>query len=529
MTFINNLVEDLRDKLEPLANVSTFHGFCRRLLHISETPGISSEFRYYPELPIVVASDISLVEDFSCDEGAVQEAFHTVSDDQSIITWTLRSGNYYDAVGHDDSVYRVLRHFEANPGEIPEYSVVIVDEYQDFNLLEVEFIALLSERSPVLIAGDDDQALYIFKHATADYLRALAHDGEFVRFELPFCSRCTDVVVRAAICVVSKAQEIGLLSTRIDKPFVCYTPDKAGDSAMYPRIIHADCTVQKKNAPYMCNYVHHKIHEIPDEDIAESREQGYPTVLIAGPRYFTRPLYELICDEFHDIEFRERSESKLDTIGGYLRLENDEQDRLGWRIVLHNDPVDNLVEILRSALNNGEELSEIIPADYRAAHLHNVGILRRLRSGAAISADEKRMISQGCGMAFGEIAGLVCQEQTEPTLLEQEDEDAEEEDYPMEPRIVITTLVGAKGLDAGHVFILGLNEGHLPKDNRNPSEDEVCGFLVGLTRTRKCCHLVSCGRFGANWQTQSIFIDWIRPFLETETVNKAWIQAAGAP
>jgi superfamily I DNA/RNA helicase len=36
----------------------------------------------------------------------------------------------------------------------------------------------------VLIAGDDDQALYGFKHASANFIRALAEDPDFERFDL---------------------------------------------------------------------------------------------------------------------------------------------------------------------------------------------------------------------------------------------------------------------------------------------------------------------------------------------------------
>jgi hypothetical protein len=75
----------------------------------------------------------------------------------------LEIGNYYDAVGHNDIVYRVERHFEANPESIPEHEVVVVDEYQDLNYLETHLIDSLAQASAVLIAGDDDQALYAFK------------------------------------------------------------------------------------------------------------------------------------------------------------------------------------------------------------------------------------------------------------------------------------------------------------------------------------------------------------------------------
>ena len=46
-----------------------------------------------------------------------------------------------------------------------KYKLIIVDEYQDFNKLEVAMIDLLATKSHVMVVGDDDQAIYDFKNA----------------------------------------------------------------------------------------------------------------------------------------------------------------------------------------------------------------------------------------------------------------------------------------------------------------------------------------------------------------------------
>jgi len=45
--------------------------------------------------------------------------------------------------------------------------------------------------------------------------------------------------------------------------------------------------------------------------------------------------------------------------------------------------------------------------------------------------------------------------------------------------------MGAKGLQASHVYIVGVNESHFPAENNAPNEAEVCQLLVALTRARK--------------------------------------------
>lgn len=68
---------------------------------------------------------------------------------------------------------------------------------------------------------------------------------------------------------------------------------------------------------------------------------------------------------------------------------------------------------------------------------------------------------------------------------------AEGEIDKTKPTIKLTTFEGAKGLSAQHVFILGLQNGDLPKNPSSILDIEVCKFLVALTRTRKQCHLMT--------------------------------------
>jgi superfamily I DNA/RNA helicase len=47
------------------------------------------------------------------------------------------------------------------------------------------------------------------------------------------------------------------------------------------------------------------------------------------------------------------------------------------------------------------------------------------------------------------------------------------------PSIVCTSLLGAKGLSAGYVFIVGFNDGVFPEDSNAVADDEVCKLIVG--------------------------------------------------
>ena len=77
---------------------------------------------------------------------------------------------------------------------------VVVDEFQDINLLDAKLINLIAGQSSLLITGDDDQAIYGFRGATADYLihpRQELH-RDFTSFELAMNYRCPPRILDAA-------------------------------------------------------------------------------------------------------------------------------------------------------------------------------------------------------------------------------------------------------------------------------------------------------------------------------------------
>jgi superfamily I DNA/RNA helicase len=61
--------------------------------------------------------------------------------------------NYYNAVGFDDSIYRTGTELKNHSESVPEYDLVLIDEYQDFNRMEADIIETLAKRSSIVIAG----------------------------------------------------------------------------------------------------------------------------------------------------------------------------------------------------------------------------------------------------------------------------------------------------------------------------------------------------------------------------------------
>ena len=159
LTFINNLKDDLEKDLEGLAQVFTLHSYCLGLLHHNPAlrGSLSPHFRCCPGLAHLIAEDWKLI--IQSDAPLFVGEMRALSEENQIPFYLAR-GEYYDAVDFDDTVYRAYEGLSSARATPDCYDLVLIDEYQDFNALEAGVIDALAEHSPILIAGDDDQALY---------------------------------------------------------------------------------------------------------------------------------------------------------------------------------------------------------------------------------------------------------------------------------------------------------------------------------------------------------------------------------
>jgi superfamily I DNA/RNA helicase len=147
LTFIRRLVADMDADLGQVAEVKTFHAFCKKLLHRAYGGFVLSPF-----LTQVIAEDSKYLD---LRHSHFDIAFQTLDEGSGEIAFYLERGDYYDAVSFNDSVYRVLLAVRKNAGFLPKYSQIVIDEFQDFNPLEVAFIDELQKKGPILIVGDD--------------------------------------------------------------------------------------------------------------------------------------------------------------------------------------------------------------------------------------------------------------------------------------------------------------------------------------------------------------------------------------
>src|SRR6185503_18070562 len=115
------------------------------------------DIRIFPRLSEVIKRDAKLLLGETIDFDAI---FHARDEAHRAVQFYIDRRNYYAYFGYTDVILAAVRYFEKNIDRLPVYDQVLVDEFQDFNILEVSLIDLLARQSPILVAGDDDQALY---------------------------------------------------------------------------------------------------------------------------------------------------------------------------------------------------------------------------------------------------------------------------------------------------------------------------------------------------------------------------------
>jgi superfamily I DNA/RNA helicase len=482
LTFINALKNDLVRSLGEQSDVFTLHGYCQHLLrrYSNLRNGLSATFRCYPGLTGLIRTDwewlrgsgaphfVKLMRDLECT--ADQHDFYR------------ERANYYDAVDFDDSVYRTYAELAADPRALPDYSLVLIDEFQDFNKMEGSVIDLLAERNPIVLAGDDDQALYSkLRGASWDHIRAHYAAGHYEVFELPFCMRCPEVIVGAVSDVIAKAGQCGNLIGRIEKAYRYFEPIKGDDSLRFPHIGFVETTVQRANANYFGRYIEKCIRAIPQADRDAAAENHEPVALIIGSNPYRRQVQEYLAEVGiivlqKDVDLSEREVA-------LQLLSQNPGSNLGRRIILSCGNLARAREIVRRAADDRVPLVTLMSDRDRQAVLD-------------------------------EASAWVAQH----GIVEVDPDRAEET-----PSVAVTSYEGSKGRSAQYVFLIGVHSGEIPADATQIKDLEICRFLVGLTRTKKKCDVLVARNAMGQFKQRSEFLRWIAANrFQTMLVNAAY-------
>lgn len=476
LTFINALVEDLSLELCGLSDVKTLHGYAYSVLRSKD-----AEINIFPKLTEVIEKDASILMGESVN---YKKIFNNLLEESKQIDFYRGRKEYYGKYyGYSDVVYAVVQYFEKDSDNIPRYDQIVVDEYQDFNPLEVRLIDQLATKNPVLIVGDDDQAIYEFKDADPKHIRLKHSDKEpdYMPFDLPFCSRCTQVIVEAVNDIVDSANKAGLLKERVCKRYE-YFPDEIKDIECTdnPAIIYSQ--QYAKRIPW---FIGKQIIEI-----AQNIKNKFSVLVICPTRKQCSQVAGALKGKgFNNIEYVEKQDSKGVTLidGLKLLLKNDKSN-LGWRIVAEHLMRGNEFKTFldKTYTNESKAAFEILGNGCKKEIDEMIKMLKKILKGKPIDSKSLDKLIRIGYDPYGITAEML------------KDELIDKHTNIRNPGtrrvpIKISTVEGSKGLSADYVFIAFFDDQYFIKDKSkiNIVDKDVCNFIVALTRARKKIYLIS--------------------------------------
>lgn len=498
LTFIRKLVSEMKLKFDDSVEVKTFHELCKGLLHKQV-----GSFDIQPYLSEIIENDANSL---GLKLTNFNEKFRNLDESTGEISFYLARSDYYKALSFDDSVYRFYKLALEDNKVIPNYDQIIIDEYQDFNKLEVSLIDLLKDKGPILIAGDDDQAVYDDRSSSPTYIRDLYYSGDYDFFELPFCSRCPRVIVDLVKDVIAKATEKGFFKNRVPKNYECYLPEKTCDSEKYPQVT----SVRLTTIAVVAKYIHKEIGLIDTQDIEDSyKGEGYPTALIIGGKYLLKKIEPILAKDFNIIHNLDNN-SGYSVINAFQLLLKDNCSNLGWRLIADLFDVDKSILgiAIKQSLESGARFYDFVPVDLLKNIERCVELVRLILGEDTVKQEYLNELKQRIpNYADNLIEFFQPKENLEQIQINK-----------TKPSVLLTTYKGSKGLSGGHIFILGMNNSDLPRDAENISDVEISKFIVALTRTRKKAYLISNKWF---LSPKNKFGDFVRAF--EKSIFLSWI------
>jgi len=368
LSFINELVDDLSRDLHHLTEVKTLHSFA-----LSRIPGDKNVFL---ELGSVIKRDYAIAFGEDVDFNSI---FCNLIEAEEELTFYSNRRKYYNFFSPNCSVYTLIKIFEQDERKIPEYSQILIDEFQDFNKLESRLLSFLSKRSPVVIVGDDDQSLYDFKYAEPADIRNKHSSGEFETFGLPYCARCTNVIINAYQKLIKTAQSKGYLRERVPKEYL-YFPSILKDSCSgaHPRI-----AVKRK---VFQNVIAYNI-EAEIEALFDPSASHLPTVLIICPLRKQIESVErgLRARGFKNIDAGQKYDHQIIMEGFNLLLKNSSCN-LAWRVLFEAEcdrmgASDRFEQVMNESFKSDTLFMNLLTVDERRTIKCVNAALRKIRDG----------------------------------------------------------------------------------------------------------------------------------------------------
>jgi len=582
LTFTNKAAEEMAARVERLAPgekvwLSTFHRFCARLLRqYGSYLGLAPNFSIYDvsdsrtvlrgslrdvELEGIapadaVASAISWAKNRRIGPEQYTASMHGTVGPIVERAYARYQARLLDAqaVDFDDLLFHVATLLEEHPEIRAEldarYRYVMVDEYQDTNLVQYRIARLLSlDYRNLSVTGDPDQSIYSWRGANIKNILEFEHDypdAQIVRLEQNY--RSTQRILRVAAGLIA--------NNRRRKEKELFTENDEGAPVKFARYgthAHEATGIVERIAA----------------DIASGKRQPRDFAIFYRVNALSRPFEQAFRSSrvpfqlVGAVEFFQRKETK--DLLAYLMLLNNPRDEVAFRRVINTPArgigpatVERLEEFAheqRISLLEAARQSGLVPGLPKRAPVAVAKFMSIYDSLSALAAAPVREILKSAIELTGYRESLMASNDPadedrlaniEELLTAAREFDAEHpEGNALEAfleqtclindtddwefggnAVTLMTLHAAKGLEFPVVFIAAIEQGILPHErsleDSDQMEEERRLFFVGMTRAREELYLSHARhrefRGRATYASPSSFIGEL-PAEELEFIN----------
>jgi DNA helicase-2/ATP-dependent DNA helicase PcrA len=553
ITFTNKAANELKERICNAVPdggndiwASTFHSTCSRILRrFGDRIGYTNHFTVYDSddqkrlvkeilkqlnidekfLPVkTVINEISKAKDkmktpdMLKDSAGYDNRLVEIAKVYDLYAKRLKSS---DAMDFDDLLLNTVFLLKKCPDVLEYYQnlfhYIMVDEYQDTNKVQYEFVRMLAEKSGnICVVGDDDQSIYKFRGATIENILSFENNfkgAEVIRLEQNY--RSTKNILDAANGVIKnnsarkgktlwtenpKGEVITMYTAFTEREEAMYIADKILEGVRDGRKFSDFAVLYRMNA--QSNAVEHALSR-----------SGIPHRMIGGHRFYDREeirdmvaYLHVISNPHDDVRLR--------------RIINKPKRAIGATTVEKAGNIGaNLGESIYTVIKNAEDYPDLSRASkklkdfvamidgfidavnsnmYSLAEIYNL-ILEHTNYEAYIRAEKEKPDEKienieelrsnivNFEKEYGDEADLT-------TFLEEISLQSDIDNYDEEAdSAVMMTLHSAKGLEFPVVFIPGMEEGIFPSNMTimNPEEmdEERRLAYVGITRAKEKLYL----------------------------------------
>ncbi len=394
------------------------------------------------------------------------------------------------------------------------FQAILVDEFQDTNAIQYEWLSLLKgPKAHVMAVGDDDQSIYAFRGAKpqnmALFLKELAakadgSPGRLIKLEENYRSLPYVLDIANAV-IANNTERLGkMLRTaapnRGEKAELVHFPNGFSEAAEIARVIHRMVRIEKTAKPSEIAILY-RANQQSRMFEAELNKLGIPLTVYGGFRFYERQevkhamaYLDLVNDINHDIAFarvanfppRGLGEQTIETLRQDAQIQNVSMmgmvaKRAQWREQSPSAIGNATAQKRQVELERFAELVLGLADDAPTMQLHELvqatlersGLLAHYQAEDTESGSEdsskcanllelvsaaRQFVLDTENIASMDVAGQLSEYLAHVALMTS----TSESDMHAKQTVSLMTVHSSKGLEFDHVWVTGLEEDTFP-------------------------------------------------------------------